>query len=503
MKKFFQEYGLGLIIAVFFLVFNLLTIGDYGITWDEPTHFNDGMKIISYLRGESKELRIQNFAYGQIPAVFSALSYSVFYGKLGLLPYDSALHLPNIIFGALAVFFIYFLGCKLFNKNVAFWSAIFLASYPRFIGMTHQNIKDLPVITFYCLTIYFFYLFFTKLTPFYGFWAGLFFGLVFNIKINAVFLPFIFIVWIVIISFFRKKEIRYNRDFFSSIFIFLVSSIVFIYVFRPAMWSNPIKNLAETYEFYKDVWRGGLVLYLGKLYKSGLNVPWHYAPVYFLLVTPIVMLFFFFLSIILLILKKDFLDNFLLILLWFFLPLSRYFSPKMIILDDIRHFVEIVPAACLIAGVGVYKTSQIFKKNRQKVNAFIFIFITIIFIRNIIKFHPYESVYFNHLIGGIAGASGKFDIDYWGFSLKEGSGWLNKNTALNSRIYVHSANIVAPVYLRADLKVTGKIDEANYLMIINRPSDFNETVKKYVDSEKPVYKIEKEGGTLLFIFKKE
>lgn len=40
-------------------------------------------------------------------------------------------------------------------------------------------------------------------------------------------------------------------------------------------------------------------------------------------------------------------------------------------------------------------------------------------------------------------------------------------------------------------------------MIINRPSDFNETVKKYVDSKKPVYKIEKEGGTLLFIFKKE
>lgn len=46
MKKFFQEYDIGLIIAGIFLMINLLTINDYGITWDEPTHFNDGMKQI-------------------------------------------------------------------------------------------------------------------------------------------------------------------------------------------------------------------------------------------------------------------------------------------------------------------------------------------------------------------------------------------------------------------------------------------------------------------------
>lgn len=33
--------------------------------------------------------------------------------------------------------------------------------------------------------------------------------------------------------------------------------------------------------------------------------------------------------------------------------------------------------------------------------------------------HPYETIWFNHLTGGVAGAAGKFELDYWGSALSE------------------------------------------------------------------------------------
>jgi len=371
--EFIRDNFAGLFIAVLFLIIHLLTINHYGITWDEPNRFNDGIALYNYLRGKTPKLIINNPAYGQLPGLLSAISYSIFYGKLGWLPYDSAVHLSNILFASTAVFLTFFIGKKLFNKKTGFYAALFLALYPRFISMAHQNIKDLPVITSYCLAIYFFYLFVSNFTPYYGLLAGLFFGLSYNVKINAIFIPLIFIVCGGFI--FKKQKIKFNSIFLSSILIFIISSLFFIYIFRPAMWGNPLKNMIETYIFYRDVWRGGSVLYFGRFYKSGINVPWYYALSYFLLVTPIVMLIPFFLAIVCFFFKKEFFENFILVLLWFSLPLIRYLSPKAIILDDIRHFAEIIPAACLIAGVGIYKISQFLRLKEIIINLIMFLII--------------------------------------------------------------------------------------------------------------------------------
>lgn len=51
-----------------------------------------------------------------------------------------------------------------------------------------------------------------------------------------------------------------------------------------------------------------------------------------------------------------------------------------------------------------------------------------------VKFHPYQIVYFNELTGGVRGAKGNFDLDYWGQSLKEAAEWINANLPTNSTI---------------------------------------------------------------------
>ncbi len=35
------------------------------------------------------------------------------------------------------------------------------------------------------------------------------------------------------------------------------------------------------------------------------------------------------------------------------------------------------------------------------------------------RLHPYEYVFFNHIIGGVRGAQTRFMLDYWGLAFKE------------------------------------------------------------------------------------
>jgi hypothetical protein len=51
-------------------------------------------------------------------------------------------------------------------------------------------------------------------------------------------------------------------------------------------------------------------------------------------------------------------------------------------------------------------------------------------IRDMVSLHPYQAVYFNRLFaGGLAGADGRFDTDYWGSSNREAVQWVVRNVA--------------------------------------------------------------------------
>jgi hypothetical protein len=38
-----------------------------------------------------------------------------------------------------------------------------------------------------------------------------------------------------------------------------------------------------------------------------------------------------------------------------------------------------------------------------------------------VRLHPYQYTYFNHVAGGVSGARGRYMLDYWGLSFKEAS----------------------------------------------------------------------------------
>jgi len=43
-------------------------------------------------------------------------------------------------------------------------------------------------------------------------------------------------------------------------------------------------------------------------------------------------------------------------------------------------------------------------------------------VRIMVRYHPYEHLYFNALTGGTHGADGRYDLDYWGLFYRQGLG---------------------------------------------------------------------------------
>jgi tetratricopeptide (TPR) repeat protein len=92
-----------------------------------------------------------------------------------------------------------------------------------------------------------------------------------------------------------------------------------------------------------------------------------------------------------------------------------------------RHFLFIYPGIILLSAAG-YNQLYAFIRNRYRIAG-----ITLLFI--LLAIHPfrfmlsnpkYSYIYYNQFIGGLKGAYGKFETDYYYVSLKDGSEWLLK-----------------------------------------------------------------------------
>jgi len=203
-----------------------------------------------------------------------------------------------------------------------------------------------------------------------------------------------------------------------------------------------------------------------------------------------------------------------LFLIWFLVVTGKYLSRKVGYVDDIRQYLEIVYPVCLIASSGGYYIFREIKKRFKKLSFFVFLGITGIYgILQIMPVAGYETSYFNELIGGIGGAEGKMDIEFWGESMKEAGGWLSDNGKKGSLVYTPLAGHLLKYYIRDDMRVKeagyrmgGKeeIVGCDYIVILNRMSFFDiydPYIPYYLEKKKVLYEVKRDGATLLWILK--
>ena len=510
--KLDKAHILFVFIVGIFITINFFNLSKYGISWDEPDQHNIGRATLSYLGLSNKPAHLDKdlVHYGPFFETINEI-IAVWIGGYFDIHYIDSHHIFIVLFASVGLVFLFLFAKTTFGKEVAVYSVVFLSLFPRFIGHAHYNSKDIPVMVLSVIILFFLYETFKIKKYCSAIIAGIFFGICLAIKINALLmLPVYFTSYILFVSVkFEKSRDKQNsiclkKDLILLLIFFFFSSLS-TFLLWPSLWNNPFLFFRTIYYFLHHSWPGN-VLYLGKVY-SGNNLPWHYSPLYLLIVTPSITLFFFTIGFIVslknLADKKISMEHTLL-LCWLFIPLLVTMKPGIVKYDGIRHILLVLPPLTILASIGlkllIKKINNRFHSKKLIITTLLLL---IIFynISEIKKVSPYEGSYFNeptrlflpkHI-------ENYFEIEYWGVAYREGVKWLNENAALNANICVPIAGHLMEFYWKrkdVSFSCVGKID---YVMFITRMTHFPEVRERF--KFKRVFQISRYNSNLLYIYK--
>lgn len=532
MRNRYKHHFCALLISVGFFLINFAVINDYSINWDFHYTFFAGLyhlklpvkaELVKYLPFVDPDpRRMVEIPLGPLQGIIPVFTYDLFYEKWKLFPFDSAFNLPTVIWGSIGLFVIYIFTASLQGKPAGFAALLFLATFPRYFGDIHTNFKDIPVAVTIAISIFYAWKIINRRHLTDILLGAFFFGLAFNMKVNAIFIPAVVFVWLVFLIVFRATGNlklpfnRINRRFLLRLGIYFIASALSAYGVWALFWHDPYAHLGYLFWFFRHNTVNLEVLLQGVWYCSGVNVPWYYPFWYLAIVTPLPVLFFFGVGLVRQ-LKNAVINRSPgagLMLIWFIVPISRFMLPQAAVLDGIRHFEEVVFPYLSIAATGLTAVTSILfkiKKNalpRLNMDFLKFSGAGLLFMYlgwNIISYHPYQLVYFNEMVGGVGGAWGKYDIDYWGISQKEAVLWVNKHAPPDSKIHIAMTGDTMGKYLRQDLLPNLNrfgYEQSDYVIVLNRQSFLYRYyfLWKYILDNKPVHTVKVHNTPLTWIY---
>ena len=228
-------------------------------------------------------------------------------------------------------------------------------------------------------------------------------------------------------------------------------AILAMYLTWPYLWPNPIGHFWETVQVMAQHPWPGNVLFNGKTYPAN-DLPAAYVPTFLAiqLTEPVWPLFFVGLAAAVAgFVKKRIkaIELFLLICVWFILPLLTFVILRPTLYDNFRQTFFIVPPIFFMAGLTF---DQIRKPLLQS------LLMVVVLLPGLIaslRLFPYEYVYYNQFIGGTKGAVDRFELDYWATSYREAADEANRLAPPNANVWVDGPAHVFNRFARPDLHI--------------------------------------------------
>jgi len=470
-KYFFLEHYLVFLFFAFYFFIGLNIYRDYGISIDEPFHRSVGYFWYIWIN----ENLFNNFQLSELKNKFITMEwsrslvsgkfhqYAAFFDIIAAFLEEKfkitntadayyQKHLLNFCVFFISSFFFFLLVKEKFKNSIlAVIATCIYISSPRIFAESFYNNKDIIFMAISVLVIYFTLKSFKE--PSYTNTIILVFlcAVATQIRILGIFFFILYIFFFIISSLEEKKYFNKNIKF---LLLFFFSYIFLNYTFWPYLWNNPINNFYFSLKTFSHFTLRGYadLLFMGK-YISINNLPWSYIPIWIIATTPIIYLFFFFISFVKTIFF--FIQNFLnieknndrkiwysinqkqdLYLLFCFLgPIFIVIALNAILYNGWRHLYFVYPSMIYFVVLGIKELID-FKKKIIKYIAYSLVVSAILFnVNNIVKYHPYQNVYFNFFFE--KKANDLFEIDYWGLGnlevLKHVLKYENKNKKVNIR----------------------------------------------------------------------
>jgi hypothetical protein len=517
----------GLLLAIGFLAWSLVTLPDYGQVWDEPETREAAFLNLHALKAVVTHQPRPAWSGHELPGYY--FSFDTMRGafawvisrRLHLLDDVLAFHLFNALVSTLSVFLFYHLALAASGRQrIAALSAAVLALFPQFLAHAQTNPKDLPGLFVFVLSIFAF----VRLNRTSRWWdvlaAGLAFGLALTTTVTAAFLFPLLGLWLLVTRW-PLLKVRWR----SYLLLPIIAGITAL-ISWPWLWRHPIQKVAwvvaRLQTFHPDLMGSGGVLYLGSVYKPW-ALPWHYFTVSFLVTTPLVYLVFALASLTRLRPPEERTAGSpwaaaLLGWLWCVVLVAAEARAPMRY-DGVRHVLMIVPGFCLLAGIGLDRIlgwiegprpgEQPGRWRRRGAAAAATAAFALV-VAQLIPMHPYEGAYLNEVTNAsLPGrAEDMFEVEYWQQSYKEGAEWLNAHAERNARIFVAFDTRTVDRYLdresiELDDSTLPRFEDRSrpaYFLTMTRSGMFPESIRHIVRTYQPLFEIRRQKGTLLRIY---
>lgn len=423
--------------VIFFLLIlfiGLMSYRNYGVPWDEGAQRSYGDAVYEYVvHGDRSLLQSHERFHG--PAFeFALTTITRLAGSTDMQDVEYTRHLITfLLFFAGAVCFFF-----LARRMTRFWmlallGTAFLLLSPKIIADAFFNTKDLPALSLGIIGLLTLMRFLERSTLSRVFVHAFICALLIDVRLAGGIIVPLTIVGLSCV-FWSQDRGAARRTCIFSCAMYIVTVTLLAWLFWPTLWEFSLSSIAQAIsENSRFPWTMS-VLYWGRDI-SALELPWHYAPVWIAITTPVLYLMLAIVGWCAIIfrtvrhfdLRDRRLQQFWIVLLWFFAPITAVIALHSTLYDGWRHLYFIYPGLLLAAIIGlewlwIMKNSLPLMLRRPARTAIIgFVALNLLGTAAfMVRAHPHQQVYFNALVGGIRGAQHKFELDYWGLSYRAG-----------------------------------------------------------------------------------
>lgn len=425
--------------AVAMFIYMPLISLDYGISGDEFVDHRHSEYVLDYFaKGDPAALdqpKTNLHNYGISVQVIAAGVCRLF----GIDSHFEVRHMISALIGALGILFTGLLARRWGGGLCGLLAMVMMFLTPRFFGHSMNNLKDVPFAVGYIVSIYYT----VRLFDFFPRFrlrdmAGLTLGVALTLGTRSgglILYPMLLmyggLFYLIALCRRRFAGVRQGINAFLDIAIVIALVAVASYALSIALWpfalqdpfGNVILSLKQFTKYEIALW----TLFEGEQMLSN-NLPWYYAPKYLMIGMPLVSVL-----------------SFAGYLLWspfrrkeysligFFLLFAAIFPVFWVIYKEsnlyggIRHLLFVMPPMVILGAR--FWTLLIHGVAPKLKVAVIVIFAALLSLpaAHAVRNHPNDYVYFNELAGGMKGAYGNYDTDYYYNSLKESAGWFRAN----------------------------------------------------------------------------
>ncbi len=521
------------LIGLSMFVLLVLTASDIGITYDEPIYISKSVMAWEWLAGggyasRDSTDRAWDASIDQQPGTIKLL-FGIASGTLGgIMPGLAYGRVGTMLLSAVLVAVLYWLVAGEWGWPTGAVAAGALAFMPRVWTHMHIAALDAPIMALSFFTVVMVYLAARRESVGLCVVSGLLFGLALGTKLNAFFIPFIVLPWLLYL-----RRWRIAAWVAGSMAVLGPLTVLLTW---PWLWHDTWARAVEYVSFHLHHYQVATT-YFGTVTNLA---PWHYAPVMVSLTTPVVVGVLVVVGVWAMVGRS--VDSpsparrggwgvrhdghgspVALLLLWALavniLPSMLPWAPKY---NGVRLFLPIFPYLAALAGIGAGfiidgLQSRLGERMAAGIDQFplklrigMVAVLLVLLIQPVGVSHPFGMSYYTELVGGTAGALRLgMEPTYWGDTYHAAMQWVLQKAPPDAMVWINVPGFASTVELydvkayRPDIAVTAGDEtrgSADLLVIQHKQSEMDAFAHYLAENGTPKYVVELGAAPLAWVF---